>query len=257
MKISKCSKQQQRTLAAIYAVILGVSVGSQASAQTVLISPTVNDGGFESIASKVDFTSPTSGASSIPYWGATLFNSAGAAVGAPSDSGAENSIGSNTIHTGVAGAFWQPVGSSTSFNLETSHIAVTGDLFTLTWWAYTTGTGGQEVASLYSQAPGTIGATYAYSPSATLVAIDGAVNPTYALNNAYTEYTLNYTATAADAGNYIGLTFGNDGGSYIAADDFTLTVSPAPEPSVLTLAAVGGLSLLNLMRRRNKLSTQF
>src|SRR5450432_2469227 len=151
MKISKCSKQQQRTMAAICAVVLGVSVGNQASAQTILISPTVNDGGFESITGKTDFTSPTSSANGIPYWGATLLNSAGTAVGAPSDSGAENSIGSNTIHTGAAGAFWQPVGSSTSFNLETSHIAITGDLFTFTWWAYTTGTGGQEVASLYSQ----------------------------------------------------------------------------------------------------------
>jgi hypothetical protein len=253
MKIRKCSKQQkQRTATSICAIILGVFVGNQASAQTILISPSVNDGGFESIAGKVDFTSPTSSGNSIPFWGATLFNSAGTAVGAPSDSGAENNVGSNTIHTGAAGAFWQPVGASTSFNLETSHTAITGDLFTFTWWAYTTGTGGQQVASLYSQAPGTIGATYAYSPSATLVAIDGAVNPAYALNNAYTEYTLNYTATAADVGNYIGLTFGNDGGSYIAADEFTLTVNPAPEPSILALSAMGGVSLLGFMRRRNK-----
>jgi hypothetical protein len=54
----------------------------------------------------------------------------------------------------------------------------------------------------------------------------------------WTPYTLTYTATAADAGKYIGVSFvtsknsGKTSGTWAAYDDFSLTVvsiPPAPE----------------------------
>ena len=108
--------------------------------------------------------------------------------------------------------------------------------------------------SLFSQLTSTAtGGTYTYQPSATLVTVNGLTNPTYALtamNGPFALYSLSYTATAADAGKYIGITYGSSGTSFIGADDFTLTAAPAPEPSTYALLAAGLAGVVGVRRFR-------
>lgn len=241
------------------------AIGVRADAQTTLISPTLNDGGFESITSKSNFATVTSPTAVIPYWGATGFNSAGAAVGAPNDSGGEvdgntvGAFGNNSVtHSGTSGGFWQPSNqalASTGFNLVTTNPIVAGNVYTLTWFGRSTGLGGSQIVSLYSQATGTVGATYTYQPTATLISVNGATNAAYALGvgqSNFAAYSLTYTATAADAGNFIGLTYGNSGTAYIGGDDFTLTSTPAPapEPGTWALLGLGGVVMAVVVHRR-------
>jgi hypothetical protein len=75
------------------------------------------------------------------------------------------------------------------------------------------------------------------------------------LTGSWTQYTLNYTATAADVGKYVGISFINSSSiqyNWAAWDDFSLTVTAVPEP---TTGALAGLSLLlgvlKLRRRQN------
>ena len=237
---------------------------SQVSAQTLtLISPTVNDGGFESVtAAKPDFVANTSANADIPYWGATDSTPSGGIAGDPTDSGVDTAtatvgaMGNNLVtHTGTRGSFYQP-GQSSAFNLVTTSTITANTVYTLTWFGRTTGTGGQQFVSLFSQATSTVtaGANYAYLPTATLISVDGSTNPTYALsaaNGNFAQYSLTYTSTAADAGQYIGLLYGNSGSSYIGADDFTLTAAAVPEPSTYA-AMLAGLAGLVLFACRSK-----
>lgn len=235
--------------APLLALVFTMALGATASAAT-LIDVSTQNGGFNSITGKSNFSTPTNSSNSIPYWGATLVNTSGTAVAAPNNSGAE--IGGNVVQEGTAGAFFQGGGASTAFNLATSYTIQAGDQFTLTWWAYKTGANGQQSATLFSQSPATVAASWAYNPTATLATAAGATNPLYALTGTaqanYTQYTLTYTATAADVGNYIGVTIGNSGTDFIAVDNFNLSV--VPEPS--SLAAIAGLGGLLFIRRNRR-----
>lgn len=258
--------------------VAGLSLAQgTAFAQIVLISPTVNDGGFEATTGpKAFFVSPASPTAnpnfnSVPYWGATLVNTAGNTVGAPNDSGVDPGTTPSTgndvspTHTGQAGGFWQPTGSSTAFNLVTSRAMAAGDVYNLTWFARKTGNGGQQVLRIFSQLTSTVTdpASYTYQPDATLLTADGAANATYNLGGTpgvapgtpFAQYSVTYTATVDDAGKYIGVNYGSSGTAYIAADDFTLTVTPVPEPSTYALLGAG-LGGLLLMGRRRRASVQ-
>ena len=88
-----------------------------------------------------------------------------------------------------------------------------------------------------------------------MITANGLTDPTYALtanNGPFAQYTLTYTATAADAGKLIGLTYGSNGTAYIGADDFTLT-SAVPEPSTYVLLIVSLTSVI-LVRRFGRAS---
>jgi hypothetical protein len=61
------------------------------------------------------------------------------------------------------------------------------------------------------------------------------------------DVTVTYTATAADAGKYIGVRFSAD--SVCALFDYVrLDVTPAPEPTTMSLVGLGGIGLL--LRRK-------
>jgi hypothetical protein len=195
------------------------------SAQTVLIDTNVNDGSFESVGNnKINFSTPVSSTTSIPFWGATLVDVSNNPVGAPSDSGVQ--LGGNVVEQGTNGCYIQGAPISTAFNLVTNYVIQTGDFFTLTWWGNITAPSVQQVA-LFSQNPSTVGATWAYQPTATLKVAQGGI---YVGTGHFSQFSLTYQATAADAGNLIGVTIGNAGSGYPTFDNFKFTVQAGVLP---------------------------
>ncbi|MBW8869620.1 MAG: alpha-L-fucosidase, partial [Acidobacteriales bacterium] len=129
----------------------------------------------------------------------------------------------NVAHGGTVFAYCEQ-GDSGAYQI-TSYQMNAGDQIKLTWWAKSSwGNAGQSVSLLRAAASS--------SDFASLAAL---ATSTAALNNtlqsgAYTQYTLTYTATAADAGKYLAVAFRAPGaaGAWAAFDDFNLTVAMAP-----------------------------
>ena len=225
-------------------------IGIRAQAQTLtLISPTVNDGSFESApTAKTDFPLTTSATGTIPYWGAT-------GVGATNDTGTQ--MTSSIAQSGSFGAFEQPTTTTATggsiFNLVTSRPIAVGDVYTLTFYGRDTQTSASStlLASFFYQTPPAAGATYAYTA---LGALGTPTTVTLPGNGAaFAQFTISYTATAADgsAGDDIGIVLTNSGASYNGLDNFVLTVTPAvPEPSTYAMLAAGGLGGMMMFRRR-------
>lgn len=224
-----------------------------ASAQTLtLISSTVNDGGFESVTSNtgVPFTTVASPTSAVPYWGL-----AGTTI---TDSGAQNQgAGGNTVQAGNSGSYYKFT-DSPAFNLASTYVVKAGDKFTLTWYAYSSGVAlSSQTVTMFSQSAANSGASYTYLPVATLVTTAGKTGYVLDINN-FTQFTLTYTATAADAGNRVGITFQNSGAAgstdtqntFVTADSFNLGVVSVPEPSTCAAICVGLGGLVLIRRRR-------
>ena len=200
----------------LLALVATAFVGIRAQAQTLtLISPTTNDGSFESApTAKTNFPLTTSATGTIPYWAAT-------GAGATNDTGTQMAV---------------------------------GDVYTLTFYGKDTQTSASStlLASFFYQAPPAAGATYAY---AALAGLGTPTTITLPGNGAaFAQFTISYTVTAADgsAGDDIGIALTNNGVSYNGLDNFVLTVTPAavPEPSTYAMLAAGGLGGMMMFRRR-------
>ena len=104
----------------------------------------------------------------------------------------------------------------------TSTILHAGDQITLTWYAVCTfGTPTQNVDLLAAA-----GKDAAFDAAAVLKPGN---NPTLTLGNTYTKYTITYTATSADEGKYLGVSFRTtgDANSFVQYDSFVVTDSAA------------------------------
>ena len=217
-------------------------------AQITLISPTVNNGSFETNTAgagggKVDpmtavtSSGPASATVNVPYWAETAaFN----------DTGVQSGAGLN--EDGIYGAFEQP--GASIFNLVTSRPIVAGDVYTLTFYGRDTNGGvatQSNTFSFFTQAPPT-SSPYSFLPSAIVESVPFVLSNAAAL----AMYTETYTAVAGDAGNDIGIELTDSGADYNGLDNFNLTVTPAaivPEPSTYALLAVAVGGLLFLRRR--------
>ena len=147
--------------------------------------------------------------------------------------------GSWATHSGHVSTYCDQ-GDSGAYQISTYQLN-SGDQLTLTWWAKSSWANAGQSVSLLSAA----------SPSGAFSSLTTLATSTAALNNtgnggAYTQYTLNYTAVAADAGRYVAVAFQAPGtaGSWAAFDDFALQVASGAEvPSPWVSSDIGAVGV--------------
>jgi hypothetical protein len=143
------------------------------------------------------------------------------------------------VHSGTMTAFCK--GSDSGAYQIANYQIQDGDQVSLTWWAKSSyNNAGQQVELL--KAPSLSSSFSALLP---LAASTAALNNT-GNGGAYTQYTLVYTASAADAGSFPAVFFNASGGSSFAMfDDFALRVNNAPmtPPSLAAVAGNGQVTL--------------
>jgi hypothetical protein len=180
--------------------------------------------GFETNTSGVVFTSKVStgfdvSGNDVAGWLNAGSTYASSGVDYAGDSGV-------VVHGGSVTAYCDQ-GDSGAYQI-TGYPMQAGDQLTLTWWAKSSYNNAAQSVSLLSGA----------SPSSAFSSLTTLATSTAALNNtgnggAYTQYTLTYTAGAADAGKYVAVSFLAPGtaGSWAMFDDFALSVtSLLPSP---------------------------
>ena len=127
-----------------------------------------------------------------------------------------------------------------------------GDVLTLTWDAANSYQTPTQVVDILA-APSMSSAFSAASIMATSTSVPADALPASATPGNYSLYTLTVTVPMADNGDFVGVSFSTTGGtnSFANYDNFTLTDAVVPEPSslALVLMGVGGLFLLNRVRR--------
>jgi hypothetical protein len=193
--------------------------GSGFTSPIVLVNP-----GFETNTSGVVFTSKVStgfdvSGNDVAGWLNAGSTYASSGVDYAGDSGV-------VVHGGSVTAYCDQ-GDSGAYQI-TGYPMQAGDQLTLTWWAKSSYNNAAQSVSLLSGA----------SPSSAFSSLTTLATSTAALNNtgnggAYTQYTLTYTAGAADAGKYVAVSFLAPGtaGSWAMFDDFALSVtSLLPSP---------------------------
>jgi hypothetical protein len=218
-----------------------------AEAQNVLISPTVNNGSFEYTGSGAGTFDAISGNQKagfnvtddntpygpVPNW--AVWN---AAVGGPStadnDSGVQGIPGDASDGQNIA--YLQ--GGNAEYNL-TSFVIQAGDVFTYSWdWVL--------------QGRGTATAQLAYWNGSAIVAIAGTSTSAQSNSGKVLDVTTTWTVPAGDPsiGDDIALTIAAPSGSnYPEVDNFNLSASSVPEPSITALGGLGILALLALKRK--------
>jgi len=217
-----------------YYVVTAVNGGSESadsaeqSATPVYVAPAFSNPGFELPGTgKI-----SSGFATIPGWA-----DAGASY---SNSGVENTPAS---HGGSYHAFCK--GSDSGAYQIIGYQMRAGDTITLSWWAEHTGgsDGSTQIVDLLS-AP----STNSLFPGATVLAsTNSALNGYGSTSGPWTQYSLTYHATAADAGNHPGVFFNNGTSSnWSGFDDFSIDVASLPyPPSGLTATSGDGTITLD------------
>lgn len=215
---------------------LGLAAMAATSHAAVLIDSTTRNGGFES---------PNVGAGDakngfdmagkdLDFWFNTTTTWAGAGGATYNDVGVDlNAAGA---HSGSQFAFFHG-GEGGAYNLTTYAIQE-GDQFTLTWWGRADTLG----VRLFSSTDLT------YSTAATLAQIS------QPQPGGYAQYSLSYTAVAADAGKTIGVSIFNPLTGYANVDDVVLNVTSIPEPSSSAALLLGAAAFI--LRRSRKSSAR-
>jgi hypothetical protein len=196
-------------------LLLAITVGCLTQNNFARAQILIN-GDFEGSSKPVGTGKVTTGFATIPGWKdiGTAANNSGVQYGAPGDA----------LNSSQAGSYFafQDSDDSNGANRGAYQITNTvlhpGDKVTLTWYAVnTTGTPTQNVNLLAAPAKdATFDAATVLQPNNT---------PALGLNATYTQYTITYTATAADEGKYLGVSFSTTGAnnSFVQYDSFMLT----------------------------------
>jgi fibronectin type 3 domain-containing protein len=216
------------------------NVASANSAQVSISSGLLINPSFEYNTSGATFTVKVNAGYDVPGndvagWldAGTTYNDSGVDFAGDNGNIAENGTVVAYCDSGDSGAY-----QITGYQVQT------GDQISLTWWAKSSYKHGTQVVQLL-KAPST---SSAYSASTSLASSTAALNNT-GDSGAFTQYTLNYTASAADAGQYLAVSFkagGINPGSYATFDNFGLTITSIPSaPLGLTASAGNGQVLLS------------
>jgi hypothetical protein len=223
-------------------VITGFLCGQSQEARAQIL---VN-GDFEADSATIGTGKITNGFSEISGWEDinAAANNSGVQFGTPG-------AGLNNSQSGDYFAF-QDSDDSSGVNSNkgafqiTSTVLQAGDQVTLTWYA--ANTFGNPIQNVDLLSAGTTGASF---NSASILTPSN--DPVLTLGGTYAEYTLAYTATAADAGKYLGVSFSTTGvnNSFVQYDNFVVQdISETPEPATYALLLMGLSGVLAIGRVR-------
>lgn len=188
-------------------------------AATVHAQVLVN-GDFEGSAKPVGTDKLESGFATIPGW-----KDIGTAA---AKSGVQYGTAGDALNCSQAGNYFafqdsdDGNGANRGAYQITNTVLHAGDQITLTWYAVSTyGTPLQNVDLLAAT-----GKDAAFDAATVLKPGN---NPTLTLNSTYTKYTITYTATSADEGKYLGVSFRTTGdtNSFVQYDSFVVTDTAA------------------------------
>jgi len=208
-----------KTLFGLVAVMAWLfALGASAGAQVL------TNGDFEKSSQAVGTNKVTTGFATIPGW---------KNIGGPAtDSGVQYGTAGDAVNASQAGSYFafQKSDDSTSSDANankgayqiTSTVLQAGDRVTLTWYAVNTQGNPVQNVSL-------LAAPDAKADFNDAKVLAPANNPDLSLNATYTKYTIQYTATAADAGKNLGVSFSTTGDTncYVQYDSFVITITPA------------------------------
>jgi hypothetical protein len=216
-------------------LLAGLLTSGPAWAATTLIDPVTNNGSFESVNGTINTSFTTKitqwdghGSGEIDHWTlwdgvATASNDSGSQVWTPAPAppaGPE----------GVRFAFLQP--GNAVYNL-TSHVAAAGDSFTFSW----DHVGGRNLSHTVS---------LVYFDGTNVLALAGTEVFATTSQLSYGD-TFTLAADSPAIGKTIGLGVINTSSNWAEVDNFTLSVTPVPEPAA---ALLGALGILTVLRRR-------
>jgi hypothetical protein len=120
----------------------------------------------------------------------------------------------------------------------TQYFMVNADQITLTWDAVNVFGATDQAVFLFSLSPD--GQSFAF------------LNGNQSLvTDTESQYSLSYTVTPADQGNIIGIGFGAGSTGYVGYDNFSLQVTPAPEPATVGILAIGAFGAVLTYRRKS------
>lgn len=216
----------KRTLST--AVLVGALTSGIAGAATTLINADTNNGSFE----YVNGVNNPAFATKITTWDGHL---AGEIDNWTLWAGASNDSGTERMTTGPSHglrlAFLQP---GNSVHNLTNHLAAAGDSFTFSW---------DHVRNNFAH---TVSLVYFNGTNVVIVPDTSVASGTTPGNGKGGTFVL--PADSPAIGFAIGLGVVNDSNNWANVDNFTLTVTPVPEPSALLLGSLGGLLVFS--RRR-------
>ena len=183
----------------------------------------------------------------------TSWANTGTPPGTGENSGIQGS-GNTTTEPAESGSFFIfEDGSNPGAFQITGTTLNAGDQLTLTWYAENSyGTPVQAVSLLSASSMSS-----AFTSATTLTTASGSAYALGARLGGYQEYTLTYTATAANAGQYVGVEIANTAaaGSFLNTDNYDLAITSVPEPGTSCVVVMGaGVALLVIRRRKQALS---
>jgi fibronectin type 3 domain-containing protein len=228
-----------------YYVVSAVNEAGEESSNSAPVTPVVPlvtaslvNPGFETNTSGTVFNTKVStgydvSGNNVAGWlnAGTTYNDSGV------DYAGDNGV---VVHSGNVAAYCDQ-GDSGVYQIVNYQLQA-GDQVTLTWWAKSSWQNADQNVKLLSAA----------SFNSAYASLTQLTNSTAALNNTgnggiYTQYTLNYIATASDVAKYPAVSFYSPGtpGSWATFDDFNLTIlSIPPAPSGLDAVAGNGQAVL-------------
>ncbi|MGB1260086.1 MAG: PEP-CTERM sorting domain-containing protein [Akkermansiaceae bacterium] len=179
------------------------------------IDPTTRNGSFEADTGK---QTTWAGVTDWDYWGPAVAGPGTANTDSGSDTSASASDGTRVSFIQTGGA---------AYNM-TAHILAVGDTITYTW-------------DHVLRADRIANVNFVYETGGNVIAFGVGTTSNGVTLDTYTE---TYTVQAGDAwvGSTVGL--GVAATNYPELDNFTLEVTPIPEPSSVTLLGLGGLALI-------------